>query len=64
MKNETLRFRVSEQEKEAFQLAAEISGVALSAWIRERLRRSVCRELIEAGKKVPFLQERLDTDGE
>lgn len=47
---------MSQQEKQAFQIAADLSGIPLSAWMRERLRSAARRELIDAGRKVPFLQ--------
>jgi hypothetical protein len=49
-----LDIRLSEAEKEAFALAAELAGIDLSAWIRERLRIIAKRELQAAGKTVPF----------
>jgi len=58
MKTDRVELRMSEQEKRAFQIAADLSGIPLSAWMRERLRSAARRELIEAGKKVPFLQDR------
>lgn len=51
-----MQFRTSEAEKHTFQAAADIAGIDLSAWIRERLRRAARRELEEAGRKVPFLE--------
>jgi hypothetical protein len=41
-------------EKEAFFSAADVAGLSLSAWIRERLRSIARRELLEVGKDVPF----------
>jgi hypothetical protein len=57
MKTESILIRVSPEEKEAFQRVSEISGVALSAWIRERLRRYAARELQEAHEEIPFLRK-------
>jgi hypothetical protein len=56
MKTDLLQLRVLRAEKEAFQKAAELAGVALSAWVRERLRSAARRELTEAGQQVPFLK--------
>jgi hypothetical protein len=56
MKTETLQIRLQPKEKETFEIAAQMSGIALSAWVRERLRRSAIRELEEAGRQIPFLQ--------
>jgi hypothetical protein len=56
MKTDRAEIRMSEQEKKAFQMAADLSGIPLSGWMRERLRSAARRELIDAGQKVPFLQ--------
>jgi len=63
MKSDLLQLRLKPAEKEAFQLAADLAGVALSAWVRERLRSAARRELVEAGKQVPFLQEKVISNG-
>jgi uncharacterized protein (DUF1778 family) len=55
-KTDTLKLRLSTAEKEAFQDAADLSGIALSAWIRERLRRTATRELEDAGREIAFLK--------
>jgi uncharacterized protein (DUF1778 family) len=57
-KASVFQIRLSPQEKEGFQLAADISGITLSAWMRERLRRAATRELEDAGRKIPFLMAR------
>ena len=57
-KTETLKMRLTPEEKDAFLAASELSGLTLSAWIRERLRRSARIELEEAGEKVPFRKRR------
>jgi hypothetical protein len=51
-----LDMRLEEAEKEAFRAAAELAGLDLSAWIRERLRRVAWEELERAGRPVPFLR--------
>lgn len=51
-----LNIRVAATEKAAFDRAAEVAGVPLSAWMRERLRTIARRELQEAGEAVPFLK--------
>jgi hypothetical protein len=56
VRSESLLVRLERSEKQAFRQAAELSGVELSAWVRERLRSSARRELIEAGQPVAFLQ--------
>lgn len=50
-----LDIRLSEDEKEAFKKAAELEGLALSVWIRQRLRKAARKELEDAGVAVPFL---------
>jgi uncharacterized protein (DUF1778 family) len=54
MKTDFIKLRVSPAEKAGFQQAADLAGVALSAWVRERLRSAARRELTEAGEQVPF----------
>lgn len=55
MKVEYLDVRLDAGEKEAFWDAANLAGVPLSVWVRERLRAAARRELIEAGRKIAFL---------
>jgi uncharacterized protein (DUF1778 family) len=55
-KEERVYIRLSPQEKEGFREAADISGIDLSTWIRERLRRAAVLELGEAGRIAPFLR--------
>ena len=54
-KTDTLKLRLSTEEKQAFQEASALSGIALSAWIRERLRRAARSELLDSGRRVPFI---------
>jgi hypothetical protein len=49
--------RVMATEKEGFRAAAELAGLDLSAWIRERLRQAARLELAGAGWQVPFLAD-------
>jgi hypothetical protein len=53
-KSEGILLKMEPREKTAFSKAAEIAGVPLSVWIRERLRRVARDELREAGKESPF----------
>jgi len=55
-KSDVARLRLSPDEKEAFQEAASMSGLSLSAWIRARLRQAAIRELENAGRPVPFIR--------
>ena len=56
-KSEILQIRVTDSEKEGFELAAMLAGISVSSWVRERLRLSAIRELEGAGRKVPFVPE-------
>lgn len=56
-KNEVLQIRISDSEKEGFELAAALAGISLSSWVRERLRLTAIRELEGAGRRVPFVPE-------
>lgn len=55
--NKVVQIRITEAEKESFLLAASISGVSLSAWIRERLRMACIKDIESTGNKVPFLKD-------
>jgi antitoxin component of RelBE/YafQ-DinJ toxin-antitoxin module len=55
MKAAVLQVRVQEAEKRSFHAAAELAGLDLSAWVRERLRLLARKELEKAGQPVPFL---------
>ena len=63
-KEEQILIRVSALEKEGFEKAAEIAGIGLSAWARERLRNVAIKELQDVGEKVVFLNPiKLDKNG-
>jgi hypothetical protein len=51
-----LDMRLTAAEKEAFRASAELAGLDLSAWVRERLRRAAREELEGAGQPIAFLQ--------
>jgi hypothetical protein len=53
----TLDVRLTAEEKQGFGMCAEIAGISLSDWVRERLRLSAIRELEGAGRKVPFIPD-------
>jgi hypothetical protein len=55
LKDESLLIRVGLDEKEAFKDAAELAGISLSSWVRERLRRNAIIELQEAARPIAFL---------
>jgi uncharacterized protein (DUF1778 family) len=54
-KGEYLEVRLDADEKQAFQDAATLAGMAVSVWVRERLRRAARKELEDAEKPVAFL---------
>jgi hypothetical protein len=56
-KSQTLQIRITDSEKDGFELAAALAGISLSSWVRERLRLAAIRELEGAGRKVPFVPE-------
>jgi hypothetical protein len=53
----TVLLRLEEREKAGFQAAADLAGVPLAIWMRERLRSNAYRELKDADREVPFLVE-------
>jgi uncharacterized protein (DUF1778 family) len=55
-KEALLQLRLDATEKKAFEDAADVAGLALSAWVRERLRRAARKELEEAGRSIAFLE--------
>jgi hypothetical protein len=55
IRGDYLEVRLEAAEKHAFKDAAEIAGLDLSAWVRERLRRAARLELEEADRSVAFL---------
>jgi uncharacterized protein (DUF1778 family) len=55
LKSESLLVRLEPAEKEAFEEAANLSGLAVSSWVRERLRRVAVQELQAAGRQIAFL---------
>ena len=54
-KAQVLQIRLTDEEKQGFQEAADLAGIALSSWVRERLRLAAIRDLESAGRKVPFV---------
>lgn len=54
-KEQVLQIRLDELEKQGFVAAAELAGIPLSSWVRERLRVAAIRELEGAGFKIPFI---------
>lgn len=58
MKTDTFLVRAQPTEKLAFKEAADLAGISLSSWVRERLRIAAIRELESAGRSVPFIAPR------
>ncbi len=56
-KSEMIKLRLQPEEKAAFEGAADLAGISMSAWVRERLRTACIRELEGAGLKVPFVRQ-------
>lgn len=54
--SELLQIRLTDKEKEGFQAAADLAGIPLSAWVRERLRLAAIRDLESAGRRIPFIE--------
>lgn len=50
-----VKFVAQPEEKEAFERAAEIHGMSLSAWMRFVLRKSSAEDMLSAGEHPPFL---------
>jgi len=55
LKAEYLDIRLLVAEKQAFRDAADLAGLDLSAWVRERLRMLARKELEAAGQPVAFM---------
>jgi hypothetical protein len=51
-----LEVRIEAREKQAFKDAADLAGLPVSGWVRDRLRRNARQELREAGQGVAFLE--------
>jgi hypothetical protein len=52
VKTQTVLIRLDPAEKRTFGDAAELAGISVAAWMRERLRRAAIRELEEVGRPV------------
>jgi hypothetical protein len=55
-KEQVLQIRLTEAEKQGFAAAADLAGIPLSSWVRERLRLAAIRDLESAGQKIPFVK--------
>jgi galactitol-specific phosphotransferase system IIC component len=54
-KQKVLQIRLTDLEKQAFTESANLAGIPLSSWVRERLRLAAIRDLESAGQKIPFV---------
>jgi hypothetical protein len=64
MKQETIQIRLTSLEKKAFARAADLAGISVSAWVRERLRTTAARELEAIGEKAAFIERLSMGDGD
>jgi hypothetical protein len=55
-RDDSIEVRLAKGEKQAFRDAAELAGIPLSAWVRERLRHAAMRELEPAARPIEFLR--------
>ena len=55
-KEQVLQIRLTSDEKLGFAAAAELAGIPLSSWVRERLRLAAIRDLESAGQQIPFVK--------
>ena len=51
-----MELRLDVAEKEAFRNAANVAGMSLSGWVRDRLRRAARKELEDMDMPVAFLE--------
>lgn len=54
-KTVTIQIRLTEAEKSGMVEAAEIVGVSLSSWVRQKLRSAAIRDLEGTGRRAPFI---------
>jgi uncharacterized protein (DUF1778 family) len=57
VKGEYMELRLDVAEKEAFFKAAEVAGMSLSGWVRDRLRRAARKELESMEIPVAFIEK-------
>jgi uncharacterized protein (DUF1778 family) len=55
-KSQVVQIRLTSEEKQGLTEAAELAGIPLSSWVRERLRLAAIRDLESAGRKIPFVR--------
>ena len=57
-KSRQVRFRADPDEREAFDRAARMSGLTLSAWLRQVAREAADRRYASAGLKTPWMERK------
>ena len=55
-RSNTIQIRLTDEEKKGFDEAADIAGIPLSSWVREKLRMAATQELNRVGQRAPFLK--------
>lgn len=50
-----MEIRLSTSEKRAFRDSADLAGLPLATWVRERLRQIAVRELQKADQPIAFM---------
>jgi uncharacterized protein (DUF1778 family) len=58
LRTDNVLLRLKSSEKQTFQDAAELAGVSLSAWMRERLRQAAIKELEAQARPIAFLSDK------
>jgi len=56
VKQDYMELRLDVAEKDAFRQAAQMAGMSLSGWVRDRLRRNARKELEDMDMPVAFLE--------
>lgn len=57
-KDKIIPIRASAEEKEAFERAAELAGISVSAWARQKLRTCAISELQVYNETPAFLKKK------
>lgn len=55
-----MQVRMSKSEIETFKNAARLSGITVSSWVRDRLRKAARQELQSSGQRVAFIEDSID----
>jgi len=60
VKSRPVQFRFTPREKAAFKRAADVAGMTMSEWVRQRLRNAATHELEKHGEVAAFLDVKDD----